>query len=632
MYLYSVIPLTKIPRPQVQMPLYFSTRQLEAGCFVEVPLGRRRVAAFIYQSFPAQEHRQQLRAASYALKNISRVLVVRPVLHPAFLNLVRELADHYYEPVGLMLRRLLPPFFAKPTRPLLAMLETLGVLFEPAPAQRQKASAVFGPKRFTQLQRLLKTPALVLAAEHSQASRLSEDLLTTHSAVATPSLSVTKWRELWEHAHSGKLDVLIGARTALITPFASLNTVLLEDEPNDAHKSWDLHPKFDVRLVAERFAEHMGATFVAGGLLPSVAAFSRFKPTLPSIPGPKPVIVDMREELAVGNRLMLSRPLYHLLENAKPDQKVLLLINRRGFSSALLCRDCGKVVNCPQCESAFVVHQRTMVCHRCGTKRPVPRVCPACDSARIKPLGGGTQRVAEEVADCAPNLVVARLDSDIAPTREEQEHILADFREGDTNVLVATALALKEHALPTLDTSAIIMLDTVLTLPAYRSGERVFSMVAFLRLFTKSNLFVQTYHPQLPLFALAQASDATPFYEKELAKRKALRWPPFVQLVKLTYSHRDAEYAEREAVALKRKLEAQTARLARSSKLETQSFSVLGPAPGFIPRVAGKNIWYILVKWPLNKDGSVRNLQLRNHLLSVVPPGWDVDVDPLDVV
>ena len=450
--------------------------------------------------------------------------------------------------------------------------------------------------------------------------------------LSTLSADITnvQWRTLWQQAYVGKISALVGTRASLFTPLKNLKTIVVENENNTSHKSWDQHPKFDTRYGARVLSEAYGTHLVLADTIPSIetwwhAQHEKWRIEQELSKTPSPQLIDMREELKNKNFSILSLALQDKIRSIKSDGAVFLFINRRGISSALLCRDCGFIIKCENCSTPLVLHRGTLICHRCGSKLPPPSMCPDCNGSRIKHLGGGTQHVENEVKRIAPHLKTIRLDTDSAPSLEAQAAILKDFQKGKYHVLIGTKLAFKEYLLPRLDVSAIVMYDTLLNLPAYRSSESVYETIWRLKQLTRGKVLVQTYNPEISLFSHIKDNSFEPFFKSELEKRKALRYPPFSQLIKLTYGHPDEQKAEEEAKILKQKLETQS----KSLKIPTEV--LLGPAPAFVPRVRGRYIWYILIKWP-KKNGKIKDLSLRNRLLDIVPKEWDIDVDPIDII
>lgn len=628
MYLYKVIPLTKLPRPQLQTPQYFSSQKFEIGQLVVVPLGKRTVPAVIMTSSDARGNKQAIRKSSYALRNIEHPLVDQATFDKKFLDVARHLADYYFVSVGLMLKRMLPPFFSKPTRPLLKMLESLPKPQNTTPTREASQELIITNKKESYYKKIKTEGLLFLVPEYLQIP-FTKKLIPNLSVLSAETTTV-QWRTLWQQAYIGKISALVGTRASLFTPLKDLKTIVVENENNTSHKSWDQHPKFDTRYAARVLSAVYGARLIVADTIPSIETWwqaqhekwlieKKLSKTLP------PQLIDMREELKNKNFSILSRELQDKIRSLKNNGAIFLFINRRGISSALLCRDCGFIIKCEDCSTPLVLHRGTLICHRCGGKLAPPSMCPDCGGSRIKHLGGGTQHVENEVKRIAPHLKTIRLDIDSAPSVKIQAEILKDFQKGKYNILIGTKLAFKEYLFPRLDVSAVVMYDTLLNLPAYRSSESVYEVIWRLKQLTRGKVLVQTYNPEIPLFSYIKDDSFEPFFKSELEKRKALRYPPFSQLIKLTYGHQDEQKAEEEAKILKQKLETQSKSLGIPPEL------LLGPAPAFVPRVRGRYIWYVLIKWP-RKNGKIKDLSLRNRLLNIVPKEWDIDVDPIDIV
>lgn len=639
MYLYNVIPLTKLPRPQLQTPQYFSSQKFEIGQLVIVPLGKRTVPAVIMTSSDALGNKQAIRKSSYTLRNIEHALVDHATFDKKFLDVARHLADYYFVSVGLMLRRMLPPFFSKPTRPLLKMLNSLPKPQTTTLSQKGSQELIITNKKESYYKKIKTEGLLFLVPEYLQIPFVKK-LIPNLSTLSAETTNV-QWRTLWQQAYLGKISALVGTRAALFTPLKNLKTIVVENENNTSHKSWDQHPKFDTRYSARVLSSAYGTRLVLADTIPSIetwwhAQHEKWRIEQEFSKTPSPQLIDMREELKNKNFSILSVELQAKIRSIKNEGKMFLFINRRGISSALLCRDCGFIIKCENCSTPFVLHRGTLICHRCADKLPPPSTCPDCGGSRIKHLGGGTQHVENEVKRIAPHLNIIRLDTDSVASAEAQAEILKDFQKGRYQILIGTKLAFKEYLLPRLDASAVVMYDTLLNLPAYRSSESVYETIWRLRQLTRDKVLVQTYNPEIPLFSYMRDDSFEPFFKGELEKRKALHYPPFSQLIKLTYGHPDEQKAEEEAKILKQKLEVQLEALTNGNKKNhrPQAIShlqILGPAPAFIPRVRGRYLWYILIKWP-KKNGKIKDLSLRNRLLDIVPKEWDIDVDPIDIV
>ena len=338
--------------------------------------------------------------------------------------------------------------------------------------------------------------------------------------------------------------------------------------------------------------------------------------------GAEPVVtaVDMREELAAGNRGLISDALSAALAGLDPAQgdRAILALNRRGTASVVICRDCGTVQACPDCDRPLVYHQAgtTLRCHHCGRAWPIASRCPACASPRIRYLGGGTERVEREVRERFPALRIGRLDRDVVERKGAAERVLDDFAAGRIDVLVGTSLVTKGRDIAEVVLVGVVSADVALNLPDERASERTYQLLAQAvgragRGDRPGVAFIQTYRPDHRAIRAVVERDAASFYDEELELRERFGSPPFGRLVKLTVGLLEREDAEREALAM-------AERLRTSARERGSAVQVVGPAPAYIAR-RGERWRY--------------NVILRGvdpvALLDPVPGApWSIDVDP----
>ena len=330
-------------------------------------------------------------------------------------------------------------------------------------------------------------------------------------------------------------------------------------------------------------------------------------------------IVDLRAELAAGNKGLLSAPLVDALAalDRSAGERAILVINRRGSASVVVCRDCGYVQICPECQRPLVFHAAAMAlrCHHCGATAPVARRCPACDSPRIRYLGGGTERVEREVRLRFPELRVDRLDRDVVERRGGAARVVDAFTNGEVDVLVGTSLAAKGLDVPQVTLVGVVSADIALNLPDERAAERTYQLLAQAvgragRGERPGRALIQTYQPGHPAIR-AVVEGAAEFYDAELESRRRFGSPPFGRLIKLTVSLEDRAAAEKEGVAM-------AGRLRGRAVDAGTAVEVLGPVPAYVARRAGKWRFHVVLRGPdplvvLGGD-----------------PGlpWSVDVDP----
>ena len=478
-------------------------------------------------------------------------------------------------------------------------------------------------------------PALVLVPEIALATPLVDRLRTeldAEIAILHSGLGEGERADEWRRIRAGGVDVVVGTRMAATAPLGDIGLIVVDEEHDAAYKS-DRTPRLQARDAALALARLAGAAVVLGSATPSVESVGRVRqgryrhallPDRPSGAPPRIEVVDLRAELAAGNRGLLSGALSTALESLPPGGRAILVINRRGTASVVVCRDCGHVQRCPECDRTLVYHQAgvTLRCHHCGIASPLASRCPACKSPRIRYLGGGTQRVEEEVKATFPHLRVGRLDRDVAEHKGAVERVLDAFDEGRLDVLVGTSLVAKGIDIPEVTLVGVVSADVALNLPDERAAERTYQLLTQAvgragRGGMPGLAIIQTYQPDHPAILAVARGDASSFYDSELEVRRRFGSPPFGRLVKLTVGLSDPMAAEHEAAAMADRLRAAAAARTVGSGAPFK-VEVLGPAPAYVARRAGRWRWNVVLRGD-------RPLELLSP-----PPGapWSIDVDP----
>ncbi len=482
-------------------------------------------------------------------------------------------------------------------------------------------------------------PALVLVPEISLALPLVDRLradLAARVAVLHSGLGDGERADEWRRIRRGDVDVVVGTRLAVLAPMADVGLVIVDEEHDAAYKS-DRTPRLQARDTAIALGGLAGAPVVLGSATPSVETeghardgsivrvrlTSRLSGAAPGVE-----VVDLRAELAAGNLGMLSRALATGLAELGEGEQAILVINRRGTASVVLCRDCGYVAACPDCTRPLVYHQagQTLRCHHCGRAWPMPTRCPNCASARIKYLGGGTERLEREVKDRYPGLRVGRLDRDVVERKGAAERVVDAFTDGRLDVLVGTSLVTKGLDIPAVTLVGVVSADVALNLPDERAAERTYQLLAQAvgragRGELPGRAIIQTYQPEHPAIVAVAEGRAAAFYDAELELRRRFGSPPFGRLIKLTVALPDRAEAERVGRELVETLRARAAATAATSATvasATNIVQVSGPAPAFIAKRGDR--WRFNVV--LRGDDPVRLLDPQ--------PGvpWSIDVDP----
>ena len=455
-------------------------------------------------------------------------------------------------------------------------------------------------------------------------ARLGDRIAVLHSA-----LSAGERYDEWRRLRGGEASVCVGPRSAVFAPVRDLGLIVVDEEHDPAYKQ-EGDPCYDARAVARYRAAERGAVLVAGTATPRPESWLQ----LPRIELPRRVdgrrmppvhLVDMRD--ADPRSGPLHAETWEALEGVRREgAKAIVMINRRGFAPWLTCRSCGHHWSCPNCDVSLIVHRHSgrLVCHHCAHAEAQPRACPECASTTLSRAGAGTERIEALLAERLAPMPVLRLDSDTAAKRGAHARILARFGEADSAVLVGTQMVAKGHDFPEVTLSAILDADATLRFPDFRAEERTFAMVAQLagrsgRGAAGGEVIVQTLAPGAASIRHAARHDSAGFLAGELARREALRYPPYSHLIRINFA------AEVEA-----RLEVAAAGLAAALRqsLPTDS-ELLGPAPMF--RVRNRHRRRVLIK-SSDREGAVtavrEAVERRAADRSLREVAIGVDVDP----
>jgi primosomal protein N' (replication factor Y) len=476
-------------------------------------------------------------------------------------------------------------------------------------------------------------PGLVLVPEIALALPLVDRLradLDARVAVVHSGLGDGERADEWRRIRRGDVDVVVGTRLAVLAPLADVGLIVVDEEHDAAYKS-DRTPRLQARDVAVALGAMANAPVVLGSATPSVETEGHARdgsierqrlPTRLSGVPPKVEIVDLRAELAAGVLGMLSRSLGAALGDLEDGDQAILVINRRGSASVVLCRDCGYVATCPDCTRPLVYHQagQTLRCHHCGRAWPMPSRCPQCGSARIRYLGGGTERLEREVRERFPGLRVGRLDRDVVERKGAAERVIDQFTDGALDVLVGTSLVTKGLDIPAVTLVGVVSADVALNLPDERAAERTYQLLAQAvgragRGDRPGRAIIQTYQPEHPAIVAAAEGRAAAFYDAELDLRRRFGSPPFGRLVKLTVALPDRAQAEQAGREMADRLRERVA----TAGARVQ---VSGPAPAFVAK-RGDRWRYNVV---LRGDDPVRLFEDAHGGQPGAP--WSIDVDP----
>ena len=459
-------------------------------------------------------------------------------------------------------------------------------------------------------------------------------------AVAHSKLSQNERGDVWYRMRTRQAQVLIGVRSAVFAPFADLGLVIIDEEHETSYKQEE-RPNYHAREVALARCRNTGAPLILGSATPDITSYYKAlcgeyihlrltqRPNGSQLPAVH--VVDMRRELQEKNFSVLSRQLQQaLVTTVAEGEQAIVLLNRRGYSTFVMCRDCGHTITCPHCAVALVYHSahEDMRCHYCGNTAPVPTECPNCHSRRIKFFGTGTQKAEAELQQL-PDVRVLRMDQDSTMAKFAHEDILRQFASGASNVFIGTQMVAKGHDIPSVTLVGVLSADSALNLPDYRASERAFSLLTQAagragRGARPGQVIFQTYDVENEIIQLAAKQDYDSFAKIELEARRELFYPPFAQMLKLTIWDK----SDGEGLALAQRLVFYLQRLQLEGKLSADALQISGPFPALVSKVRDLYRFNVLIK---AKDlGPVKEAILKSEFKE--QKNIYFDVDPVSVV
>ena len=462
-------------------------------------------------------------------------------------------------------------------------------------------------------------------------------------AIFHSSLSRGERFDEWTRVRNGQARIVIGTRSAVFAPVRDLGLVIVDEEHESTYRQQD-SPHYNGRDTAIVRAQKESAVVILGSATPSLESFHNASTgkyrylQLPNRLRNRPMavaeIIDMREVFARYQKpSIFSDELLQAIEEArqKKEQSIILL-NRRGYSSFVLCRSCGESVLCPNCDVTLTYHrsERVIICHYCNHRQPAPLKCPSCEGKYIYYVGEGTQQIEEQLKKLFPQLRIARIDRDTASRRGAFERSLLDFGEGKIDMLVGTQILAKGHDFPNVTLVGVVSVDAGMALPDFRAAERTFQLLTQVagragRGNSAGKVLIQTYHPYHYALRHASAQDYAGFYQEEIRHRQNHTYPPFVALASLLVHGADIVRVRADAVELRKELDrANTERAAR----------ILGPAPAPLARLKGEYRVQLLIKCRKRRelrkiiDDALKALSERKVSLRSI----NVEIDPVSIM
>jgi len=631
----------KYVKVALNLPLYQSFHyrvpgelapKIEKGKQVLVPFRNRNLRGFIVEEGEGKRLKR--------LKFVRRVIEDFPPLSSNFLHLGKWISEYYFCPLGEVLYSFLPASTTfkinaedspKNSSPFFSNFKNIenpssgSVLLFQIEEEEEKIALCLELisktlKENKQVILIVPEISYINSFKEIILRRLKEEIGIFHSRLSPRE----RYKE-WERIRKGKINLIIGTRSVVFSPLISPGLLIIEEEENLSYKQIEA-PRYHTREVAIERGKIEGFSVVLFSATPSLESryqvekgkYKLIKIQRKEKRVPRIKIVDMRKEKSYPLSASLKSA---IAWNLKERGLILLFLNRRGFASFLLCRECGKVIRCPNCNIGLSFHLRNnLICHYCNYQESVPLMCPFCGGSRLSQIGAGTEQIEMKVRKMFPQACIRRVDIDIINSSSSYREFLRDFTQGKINLLIGTQLAIKREILQKITLVGIISADISLNLPDFRATEQSFHFFNKIRNFMRreGEIIIQTYNPDHYVFANLEKEEE--FYEKEMRIRKELEYPPYFHWVRILLEGRIKERVKEIAEKI-------------DKRLKKEKVNFLGPSPCPFPRIKGKYRYHLILK---SKEISEIRSILEKRVISLFNKSKGVriiiDVDPLQTI
>lgn len=489
---------------------------------------------------------------------------------------------------------------------------------------------------------LFLAPEIALASQLTK--RLAKKFGTQDVAIWHSSISDGERYDVWQKLYRDEIKILAGARSAVFAPLKNIGLIIIDEEHESAYKQTSPAPRYDAKIVAQKLQEFYSCPMILGSATPDISSYYRainsnnlfeLLKRYNNAKVPPVSVINMQNHGKAAYRNLISKPLQTAItETLEKGQQVILLINRRGFSTYSQCQACGQVIECPHCAIPMIWHSKDqrLKCHYCNHSEYFPDFCPSCGSDSFKNSGVGTQKIEQFIKELYPEYNIERIDSDILTRKGEHIRLLEKFQRKEIDILVGTQMIAKGLDNPNVTLVGVISADASFNLPDFRASERGFQLLTQVAgragrgEFSGSVIF-QTYNPDYYALASAKSQNYKEFYDTEIVAREEFDYPPFSQIIRVILSSENNFRAEKSAQEIVLRLSTMVEKMGVSERLE-----VLGPTPCVIERINGLYRFQILLKNKLAQKGHDFLASFFNKITMPKDIRMAIDVDPLDIL
>ena len=448
-------------------------------------------------------------------------------------------------------------------------------------------------------------------------------------AVLHSKLSVGERHDEWIKIKENRAKIVIGARSAIFAPTQNLGIIIIDEEHDNSYKS-ESSPRYNAKEIAEKICGAESIPLVLGSATPDISTFYRTETIESEISDistvyktgekeitllkltkrannsnlPEVEVVDLKRELATGNKSMFSQSLYNgIKQNLEKKYQTILFLNRRGYSTFIICRECGYTMKCPNCNISLTYHsfQNRLKCHYCGHEEQVAKICPSCGSDKIRYFGTGTQKLEQEIKKIFPEASTIRMDVDTVTKKNSHEDILNKFKNENIDILIGTQMVVKGHHFPKVTLVGVIAADSSLNIDDFRANERTFQILTQVagragRENLPGKVIIQTYNPDSFPIEFSKKQDYDLFYKTEINLRKQLKYPPFCDIIVIGFSGENVQEITNVSTFVYNLLK---------TNLEKYDFKVFMPMPAPIDKIKNKYRWRIIAKGNVSEEVTI---------------------------
>jgi primosomal protein N' (replication factor Y) len=634
--------------------------KIELGQKVVVPFRNQNKFGYIIEELSQSSQR--------SLKEVVEIVELEPCLSQDLLKLSRWMAEYYFAPMGEILAMMLPQKRVKKlslreTSPIAPRKEAITLTKEQTEILKRIYKDIrenkFSPylllgvtgsgktevyiqaikyllKINPQKQAIVLVPEISLTPQTVERFEraFGEPVVILHSRL-TPGIRYHEWQE----AKAGKKRIIIGARSAIFAPVRDLGLVVVDEEHDSSYKQADA-PRYHAREVAVMRAKFTNAVVILGSATPSLETFYQVHQGKFKL-GELTTRVDNRKLpqvkiISLGSRKSTSNisPFLknEIAKRVTRGEQCILFLNRRGFFTTFICRECGYVFRCKNCSVALVYHapERMLLCHYCGFQEAPPQGCPQCKGRRIERLGSGTEKLEEEVKHLFPSAKVQRFDVETTRRKNALENILTAFKNKEIDILIGTQMVTKGLDFPNVTLVGVINADIGLNLPDFRAAERTFQLLTQVagragRGPKGGEVLIQTFNPSHYTLKCAQEHNFKKFYQEESNFRSKLGYPPFSKIIKFEFTGSEEKEVFKKAEEFGKLIE-------KFKENSNCFFQILGPAPAPIYKVKKKIRYHIILLLPFSSpvENFLREILLKKYFSKKAMV--KVDVDPLHLL